>query len=310
MVSKRVVMPGGTGFLGTHLTQRLVERGDHVTVLTRGPSHSGDGWDAVSWDAIGAGEWERTLQGADALVHLSGKRVDCAPTRRNIAELTSSRVEPVLAIGRAYPRVIDPPPVWIQLSTLARYGEGGEVTIDETTEPFASGPPQMVGVASAWEEAFHRASAGADRTVLRRAGIAIGGSGDPATDRLVWLAKRGLGGKVGSGQQWVSWVAIEDFIDVLVKAIDDPSMTGLYHVTSPKPVRNEEMMRTYREAVGRRFGLNSPNFVTHIGARMLGSDPQLALTGRRCVPARLLEEGYVFRVPEFASAVDRAMGRP
>lgn len=105
----------------------------------------------------------------------------------------------------------------------------------------------------------------------------------------------------------MSWIALEDFISILLRAVDDPAMSGLYHVTAPEPVRNADMMAAYRRAVGRRFGLPGPGFVTHIGARLLGSDPALALTGRRAVPRRLLEEGYEFRVPGFEDAVARAV---
>ncbi len=308
MGAKRIVMPGGSGFLGTNLREHLVARGDSVVVLTRGASRSSAGWESVHWDGATNGDWARVLEGADAIVHLSGKRVDCPPTKRNLAELISSRVDPVRAVGRAWAEVSSPPPVWVQLSTLALYGDAGETLIDEGTVPSSEGPPQMVQVATEWETAFASVSRPVPRTVVLRAGIGIGGSGDPATDRLVWLCRMGLGGKVGSGQQWVSWVSLDDFIAIMVRAIDDDSMRGVYHVTSPNPIRNEEMMATYRRLVGRWFGLPSPGLVTKIGARLLGSDPALALTGRRAVPTRLLAEGYQFITPDFQGAASQAVG--
>jgi len=304
---KRIVLPGGSGFLGRHLRDRLVSRGDSVVVLTRGAPKSGQGWEAVHWDGVSLSDWVRVLDDADAIVHLSGKRVDCRPTKRNLAELISSRVTPVLAVGQAWQEARHPPPVWVQLSSLARYGDGGDSTIDETTTPFADGPPQMVQVCREWEGAYAATTGGVPRTVLLRAGIGIGGSGDPATERLVWLVRAGLGGKVGTGRQWVSWVSLDDFMTVLVRAIDDEAMTGLYLVTSPAPIRNEEMMATYRRLVGRRFGMPSPRVITEIGARILGSDPALALTGRRAVPTRLLAEGYEFVTPDFENAAQIAV---
>jgi uncharacterized protein (TIGR01777 family) len=247
------------------------------------------------------------LDGADAIVHLSGKRVDCRPTKRNLAELISSRVGPVRAIGQAWRQVPKPPPIWVQLSSLARYGDTGEAVIDEDTAPLADGPPQMVQVCTEWEAAFASVAKLVPRTVVLRAGIGIGGSGDPATERLMWLTRMGLGGKVASGQQWVSWVSLEDFMAVLVRAIDADTMVGVYHVTSPNPIRNREMMATYRSLVGRRFGLSSPAWVTQVGARLLGSDPALALTGRRAVPTRLLKEGYDFVMPDFEEAAALAV---
>jgi len=307
MTAKRIVIPGGSGFLGRNLRDRLVDRGDSVIVLTRGAPQSSHGWESVHWDPATLGEWISVLDGADAVVHLSGKRVDCRPTQKNLAELTSSRVGPVQAVGRAWNQVANPPPVWVQLSSLARFGDAGETIIDEETVPPVDGPPQMVKVCTEWEAAFASASRQVRRTVLLRAGIGLGGSGDPATRRLLWLARAGLGGRIASGNQWVSWVSLEDFMAVLVRAIESDRMVGLYHVTSPDPIRNRDMMATYRRLAGRRFGLPAPSWVTNVGAWLLGSDPALALTGRRAVPARLLKEGYQFAVPDFENAAALAV---
>lgn len=307
MSARRIVLPGGSGFLGQSLTASLTARGDRVTILTRGRPASGDGWDAVHWDGRSPGRWSEVLDGADAVVHLSGKRVDCRPTRRNLDELISSRVDSVRAVGEAIRRCPAPPPVWVQMSSLAIFGEGGDDIIDERTPPSGRGPAQMVQVCLAWEKAFAEASDGVDRKVLLRAGIGLGGSGDPATERLTWLVRRGLGGRVGSGRQWVSWIALEDLLRVMAKAIDDETMSGLYHATSPGPVTNADMMATYRQLLGRRLGLPAPAPVTSLGAILLGSDPALALTGRRCVPTRLREEGFDFSIPSFREAASRAV---
>ncbi len=304
---KHIVLPGGSGFLGRALTERLTVRGDRVTILTRGQPTSGQGWESLHWDGRSPGEWAGSLEGADAIVHLAGKRVDCRPTRANLDLLISSRVDTVRSVGEALEGCQAPPPVWVQLSSLAVFGEGGDAVIDEETLPSGRGPAQMVQVCLALEDAFARASAGVARTVLLRAGIGIGGGGDPATDRLAWLVRRGLGGRAGTGRQWVSWVALEDFVAAMVRAIDDDSMAGLYHLTSPNPITNAEMMATYRRLLGRRLGLPAPAPVTYLGAILLGSDPALALTGRRCVPTRLLEEGFEFSVPTFEEAAARAL---
>ena len=212
-----------------------------------------------------------------------------------------------MAVGQAVASVEHPPPVWVQMSSLAVFGDGGDRVIDEETVPSGVGPPQMVQVCLAWEAAFQRATVAIPRTVLIRAGIGVGGRGDPPTERLLTLARAGLAGRVASGQQWISWIALEDFMAVLLRAIDDDTMSGLYHATSPNPIRNEEMMETYRKLAGRRFGLRSPRLVTQLGARLLSSDPALALTGRRVFPTRLLDEGYEFAVPHFSEAAAQAV---
>lgn len=300
----RIVIPGGTGYLGRALAGRLVERGDEVVVLSRGAGRHVDGCRVVTWDARTVGDWAEELDGADAIVHLNGRRVDVRATRRNVDELISSRVEPVRAVGEAI-RGCSAPPVWVQSASLAIFGEGGDSVIDESTTPSGIGPREMVTVCLAWEAAFRQAAAatGVDRTVLLRMGIGLGGDGDPATAKLAQVVRLGLGGRVGSGLQWVSWVGLDDLLAVMLRALDDPingpTMRGTYHVTSPNPVTNAEMMATYRRLLGRRVGLPTPALVARLGAPILGSSASLVLTGRRCVPTRLLEEGFEFRQPDF-----------
>lgn len=299
--SLNVVLVGGSGFLGRGLRQRLLEDGHRVTVIGRGPSTQHDGWDHVHWDAQTLGEWTSTLDGAHVVVHLAGKRVDCRPRKANIDELISSRVDTVRLVGKAIETLDSPPAAWVQLSSLAIFGDSGDEIIDETTPVPETGPRQQVEVCRRWEQAFAEATTTVERTVLLRPGIAIGGDGDPASRQLALLARLGLGGNVGSGKQWVSWIGGQDFFDVLHRAVTDETVSGLYHVTSPTPVQNQELMAAYRRAVGRSFGVGAPAVLTKIGAWFLGSDPGLALTGRRCVPARLLDGGTRF---EFASIDD------
>jgi len=298
---------GGSGFLGRGLRERLVSRGYDVVVLSRRGGGRRPGWRDVHWDARSTGPWVEELEGAHALVHLAGKRVDCRPTAANVAELTRSRVETVRLVGTAVGSLAHKPSAWVQLSSLARYGDCGDDIIDEATPPPDHGPAQQVEVCRRWEGAYEEASAGIARRVLVRPGISIGGAGDPATAQLARLARLGLGGRVGSGRQWVSWIAAADMFDILVCAVEDLTMDGVYHATAPTPVRNSELMAAYRAAVGRRFGLPSPSPLTTMGAWLMGSDPALALTGRRCVPTRLLGHGFRFAAVDVRQVVAEAV---
>ncbi len=302
----RVVLIGGSGFLGSGLAERLVGGGHEVTIVGRGPVPADGEYAYVRWDAKTLGDWVQALDGADVIVHLAGKRVDCRPTQSNIEELISSREDTVLLVGRAVEGLEDPPDAWVQLSSLAIFGDSGDEIIDESASIPASGLTQQVEVCRRWEAAFAQASASIDRTVLVRPAVAIGDA-DPASTQLALLARWGLGGNVGSGEQWVSWISTKDLFDLLELTVTDASMDGLYHLTSPNPVRNRELMSAYRAAVGRRLGLPSPAIITKVGAWLIGSDPALALTGRRCVPGRLLEEGYRFEIPEIEPAVSLAL---
>ena len=304
----RIVIPGGSGFLGQALACRLVGRGDEVVILSREEGQQVEGARIVVWDAQSIGPWASELDGADAIVHLTGRRVDVRGTKRNIDELISSRVQPVRVVGEAIERCATPPRVWVQSSSLAVYGDGGDAVLDEHSTPTGIGPREMVTVCLAWEGAFHQASAAVERTVLLRMGIGLGGRNDPATAKLAQLVRFGLGGRVGSGRQWVSWVGLDDLLTAMILAIDDDTMTGTYHVTSPNPVTNAEMMSIYRRLLGRRIGLPSPARLARIGAPILGSSASLALTGRRVVPTRLLDRGFTFEQPDFESAARKALG--
>jgi hypothetical protein len=312
----RIIMPGGSGFLGRHMARRLVARGDDVVVLTRGAGGQRDGCTFVHWDTTAPGAWLREVDGADAVVHLSGKRVDGRPTRRNVDALTASRVVPVLAMGEAVRAAATPPRVWVQASTLAIYGDTGDDVLTEQAVPSGIGPRQMVTVALAWEHAYRAATAGLERTVLLRMGVAIGGGDDPATAQLIRLARLGLGGAAGNGRQWVSWIALDDLLDVLERAVHDPAMSGTYLVTAPHPIRNRDMMAAVRDAAGARAGLSAPAPAVTLGALLMGTDPALALLGRRAIPARLLADGFEFATPHFADALRaatagaHARGRP
>lgn len=306
----RIVLAGGSGFLGSHLAPLLASRGDEVVVLTRGRARVDDGVRYVHWNGTSVGPWAVELDGARAVVHLAGKRVDCRPTRRNVDELIRSRVEPVWAVGQAIGECNDPPEVWVQLSTMAIYGDTGDAVVDESVPPCGLGPRQMVSVALAWETAFRQVSHDVGRAVLLRAGIGLGGADDPAAARLRLLARLGLAGPIAGGRQWVSWIALGDLLRIVVRAIDDDRMRGLYLATAPEPVRNGEMMAAYRQLVGTPVALPAPAFVARVGAWLLGTDPQLALIGRRGHPRRLLDEGFEFAITNFGQAVrDKALAR-
>ncbi|MFN3219421.1 MAG: epimerase [Acidimicrobiales bacterium] len=302
-----VVLIGGSGFIGRGLRARLLASGHAVTVVGRGAAAQANGWRHVDWDATSLGPWTRCLEGADVIVHLAGKRVDCRPTRPNVDELITSRTDTVRLVGEAVRRLDSPPSAWIQLSSLAVFGDSGDEVITESSPVPSTGLRQQVEACRRWEAAFDEAAAEVPRTVLLRPGIAIGGAADPATRQLARLARVGLGGPVGSGRQWVSWIDAEDLFDLIHRAVVEDGMAGLYHLTSPEPARNADLMSAYRRAVGRRFGLPSPSVITTLGAWLLGSDPALALTGRRAIPARLLAEGHRFQGTNLDDVVQRAV---
>jgi uncharacterized protein len=293
----KVVIAGGSGALGRRIARDLAGRGDDVVVLSRSPAAPGAGrW--VQWDGATVDGWAGELADA-AVINLCGALVDRRPTPANIDLLTRSRVEPTRALARAAAVVDRPVRMWLQMSTLAIYGDAGEAVLDETAPP-ADGPPQLAGVARAWEES----AAGVPtphRTVLRT-GIVLQRA-TPAMNRLTGLVRWGLGGRVGSGRQWTSWLHIADLLAIVRRCLDDPQLSGVVHATSPEPVRNADLMAALRRALRRPPAPPTPKPLVRLGARILRTDAALALTGRRCVPARLQRAGFQFAHPDVREAV-------
>lgn len=298
----KIVLAGGAGALGRRLASDLVGRGHEIVILTRSP-RAGAPYRQVAWDGKTAGPWVDELSGA-VLLNLAGELVDRRPTPANVELLTRSRVEPTAALVAAAGGLDPPPSVWIQASTLAIYGDGGEAVLDETARP-ADGPPQMAGVAKAWEAAA--AGTHARRQVVMRTGIVLDRD-TPALDRLAGLARWGLGGRVGDGRQWVSWIHIADFLAAVRRFLDDDGTNGVVHVTSPNPVRNAHLMAALRKVLHRPWAPPTPRPLVRIGAAVLRTDPALALTGRRCVPARLLDAGFTFEYPDLEPALGNLLG--
>src|SRR5690606_22601725 len=290
--SSRVVIAGGSGFLGRSLARWLARDGRDVVIVSRcAPEESGP-WRHVPWDARTVmADWKAQLEGAAGLVNLAGRTVDCVKTPDHCDEILRSRVEATRALGEAVLQIVRAggaaPPVWVQMSTAHRYGDPPEVVCDEDSA-FGYGLAPFVG--AAWEEAFERAvadiaSAGAGgriRPVVLRTSFVLGRDGG-AVPRLMRLVKRGLGGQVGHGRQGMSWIHERDMNRLFERALTDDSMRGAYIATAPNPVSNAEFMRALRAACGRRLGLPSPSWMVRLGAPIvMRTDPELALYGRYC----------------------------
>jgi uncharacterized protein len=293
----KVVVAGGSGSLGRRLCADLASRGHDVVVLSRRPDRASP-HRHVSWDGRNVGAWADELAGA-AVVNPAGELVDRRPTRANIELLTTSRVEPTRALADAAARLDEPVPVWVQASTTAIWGDAGDSVLDESSPP-AAGPPQMAGVARAWEAAVEGVDA--ERTVVLRTSVVLDRD-TPALDRLLALTRWGLGGRVGSGRQWVSWIHIEDWLAVVRRSLGEPSLSGVVVASSPTPVRNAELMAELRAVVGRPPAPPTPSPLVRVGAVLLRTDPALGLTGRRVVPARLQAAGFTFAYDELRAAL-------
>lgn len=298
----RVVIAGGAGSLGRRLAGDFHDHGHDVVILTRAPRSDLD-HRQVKWDGRTVGSWASELEGA-TVVNLAGALVDRRPTPKNIELLKRSRVEPTRALVEASRELTTPPALWLQMSTLAIYGDAGQVIIDERHPP-ADRPPQMAGVARPWEQAAQEARA--DRFVVLRTGIVLDPD-TPAYERLTRLTKLGLGGRISKGDQWISWIHVDDFLRALRFLCDPSDIDGVVHVTAPNPIQNQDMMAALRAALHRPWSPPTPKPLVYLGAMFMRTDPALALTGRRCVPKRLLDAGFEFEHGTFSDALDALHG--
>jgi uncharacterized protein (TIGR01777 family) len=298
-MSPKVVLAGGRGFLGASLARQMVVCGREVVVLTRTPQPGGIARE-VAWDGKTPGSWVAELEGAEALVNLTGRSVNCRPTPENRKVILDSRVDSVRVLGEAVARCSRPPAVWVQSGSLALYGDPGDRICAETA-PMAD--DFSAQVCRQWEDAMAAVSAPRTRKVVLRIGLVLGPGGG-ALGPLVKLVRWGLGGTVGSGRQYLSWLHTDDMNELFWRAITDAGCVGAYNACSPHPVTNAVFMRELRAALGRPWSPPAPEWAVRLGARfILGTDADLALTGRRCLPARLAEEGFAFRFPELKTAL-------
>lgn len=303
--ARRIVLAGGRGFLGEWLASHHAALGNEVTVLTRAPrSAPPPGVRDVLWDGVEPGSWTTCMDAADLLVNLTGRSVDCRYTEANRKEIVESRVRSVEALARGCAQIAQPPRVWIQAGSLAIYGNAGDRVCDEAA---SHGTGFSVDVCQRWEHAFEQASVRGVRQVLLRIGLVIGPGGG-ALAPLAGLARAFLGGTVGSGEQYMSWLDARDFVRLVEWCAKEDSACGTYNACAPGPVRNSEFMRALRHALGRPWAPPTPTFAVHLGARfVLRTEAELALSGRRGVPARLLDEGFAFEHESLASVLEHGL---
>ncbi len=296
---ERIVLAGGSGFLGHALSKELLARNYEVIVLARAPKMRADGVKEVEWDGRHIGEWIQYLDGAEAIVNLTGRSVNCRHTPENLREIIDSRVNSVTAIGAAIFHVARPPKVWVQSGSLAYYGDLADEWCDENS-------PQSAGTAieicRLWENAFNAANLPKTRKVLLRIGLVLAPD-DGLLAVLSKLTKWFLGGRVGSGRQYMSWIHVADMNRIFLDAIKNEKLSGAYNATGPNPVMNEEFMYELRCALHRPWSPPAPEFAVKIGSRLMKTEASLALTGRRCAPKRFLENGFQFQFPELHGAL-------
>ncbi len=303
----KIVIPGGSGQVGTVLARAFHTDGHDVVVLSRDPK--AQSWRVVAWDGATLGDWQREVDGSDVVINLTGRSVNCRYTTANQREILESRVLSTRAVGKAIAQSASPPRVWLQASTATIYAHRYDAPNDEATGVLGgaeSNAPDTwrfsIDVAIAWERALVEAATPETRKVALRSAMTLSPDFGGVFDTLLGLARRGLGGSAGDGRQFMSWIHYEDFVSAVRWLIERDDVDGIVNVASPNPLPNAEFMQILREACGISFGLPATNWMLEIGAAFMRTETELILKSRRVVPSRLLEHGFTFNFPTWRDA--------
>jgi hypothetical protein len=301
-MKNKIVIAGGSGFLGQSLVDKLSNEDTEVVILTR-KRNKNHAVSQVQWDGKTLGVWTKELEGSKAVINLAGRSVNCRYTEKNKQEIIESRVNATLVIGKAIQGLANPPLVWINAGSAAIFGNAGDTLNTEESTPGEGFSPD---VCKKWEEAFYRIETPATRKVLLRMGLVFQkkmGLLKP----FVRLTRCGLGGKIGNGEQYISWIHEDDFTRVIQSAIEQKDYEGTIHCASPYPVKNKDFLKALRHSCNVPFGLPSPAFVLKAGAFVIGTEADLLLSGRRVVSKFLEGKGFYFQYARIEDALEHLL---
>ena len=303
----KVVIPGGSGQVGTLLARALHANGHEVVILSREPGRAP--WRVAEWDGRTLGGWIEELEGARAVVNLAGCTVNCRYTPENRRLIKQSRVESTRVLGEAIARAKAPPAVWLQASTATIYAHRYDAANDETSGIIGGREPNVpdtwrfsIDVATSWEKALDEAVVPATRKIRLRSAMVMSPDAGGIFDALLRLVRFGLGGRAGNGRQYVSWIHERDYVAAIRWLIDRTDVEGAVNLAAPNPLPQAEFMRALRRAWGFPIGLPAAEWTLEIGAILLSTETELILKSRRVVPGRLLREGFSFQFPTWPEA--------
>jgi uncharacterized protein (TIGR01777 family) len=310
----KIVIPGGTGQVGTVLARAFHGDGHEIVVLGRAPRPAP--WRVVRWDPTNLGGWAKELDGSDVVINLAGRNVNCRYTRKNREEILRSRVVSVRTVGQAIAQASRPPAVWLQASTATIYAHRYDAPNDETTGILGGHEPDApeswrfsIEVATAWEKALDEASTAGTRKAKLRSAMIMSPDRGGIFDTLLRLVRFGLGGTAGDGRQYVSWIHDLDFIRAVYWLIERQDVDGAVNLSAPEPLPYKDFMAVLRRAWGTRIGLPAMRWMLAVGAFLMRTETELVLKSRRVVPGRLLQEGFSFRYPHWKEAAEELVER-
>jgi len=287
----KIVIAGGTGFVGQYLSQKFRALGHQVIIIGR---HRAD----VLWsDRRGIGE---ALENADILINLAGKSVNCRYNEKNKVEIFSSRTATTKMLGEMIAAANNPPKLWLNSSTATIYRHAEDRPMTESSGDIGTG--FSVDVATLWEKTFFDFQSVQTRQVALRMAIVLGSDGGVILP-FKNLVRFGLGGIQGNGKQYFSWIHMEDLFQIILFLQSHAEISGVINCAAPHPITNKTFMETFRNVMNRKIGIPSPKWLLKIGAALIGTETELLLKSRWVLPERLENNGYTFKYPTISSAL-------
>jgi uncharacterized protein (TIGR01777 family) len=311
----KIILPGGNGQVGRMLVRALVRDGHECVVLTRGRAASLPGARSVAWDGRSLGPWMAELDGAEVVINLAGRSVDCRYHERNLAVMMRSRVDSTRVVGQAIAAAKNPPRVWLQAATATIYAHRFDASNDEASGIIGGSEPDVpqlwgrsVDIGRAWESEINAAPTIRTRKVILRTALVMSPARGGIFSVLARLARGGIG-RQGDGRQFVSWIHEHDFVAAVKFLIARDDLAGPFNLCAPHPLPNRDFMAALHTAVGRRLSVPVPRWALEIGAFFLRTETELILKSRRVVPGRLLEQGFKFAYPAWPAAAAELVQR-
>ena len=305
-----MVLPGGSGYIGRHISRHFAAKGWEVVLLSRNENEPAGNVRTVWWDGVNLDTWAEELDGADAVINLAGRTVNCRYNKKNRQQIYDSREFSTKVVGEAIARAERPPSVWFNASSATIYRHALDRSMDEVTgevDKVEKGNPGnkwefSVDVVNRWEAALFNANTPDTRRISMRLSMVFGTGKGGVYEAFRNIARLGLGGTQGPGNQYVSWLHVEDLVRMIEWCIGCETLDGAINMVAPNPMPNREFLKALRDACGAKFGLPAASFLLEIGAFFMRTETELLLKSRRVVPGKLLGSGFVFNHPNWPQA--------
>ncbi len=297
----KIIIAGGSGYIGTYLAQYFASKNNDIIILSRSHHNNTPKITYCVWDGKNTGDWQAELNGADILINLTGKSVNCRYTDNNKKEILDSRIDAVTILGETIKSLTRPPKIWFNAASATVYRHAEDKPQDEISGEI--GDDFSMNICKAWEKSFYTQQLPETRKIVLRMAITLG-NGDGVTSRIKKLIRFGLGGKMGNGKQMMSWVHIEDVARSIEFLYEHQQLNGIFNIASPNPITNDEFMRVFRKKMHVPFGIPTPKWLLKIGSKLIGTETELILKSRWVIPKKLLESGFDFKYSEIAQVLN------